>query len=718
MKSIADPRLNLLTVLNVQSAKPAKTKRASPASRDWHALARKAAKRTASSASGSSGRATTGAERARTELAAEVVAAANELEEDDFDSSAQDNAANGAGKIAGSKVTEVEDAVEEEEEEDDDDETPAAAAKDPFARHFGAESPLVHGLEAEVLEEDKNKWRKGKGIAPGLGETFWTRPRDATTSGVGLEDAAEAITVYNPKLLTKLRGSSSTLPATQGEWLRNLSSYQDVLDAAVSVGSDEQDAIREATALHAMNHVAKTRARILKNNEFLAKQALDPSSSSSTRDTRDQSFTRPKVLVLAPFRNAALTWVQHLINYLPPSTSLVENYPRFVSEYSLPEGAEDKLVTNADSYPEDHVATFAGNIDDAFRCGIKVTRKSAKVFAEFYQADVIVASPLGLRTSIEKDGDSDFLSSIEMLVVDQMDVMLMQNWEHVQFVMDLLNKMPEEDHGCDFSRVKPWYLDGKAAHLRQSLLFSAVDAPEIRALFNRSCSNRAGKLRAVRHQDGVLDRVPRGLKQIWNRFETADLHDEDDKRWEWFTTKTLPHLLKSAVSSSETLIFVPSYFDFVRMKRHLSKNISSLGSDFSFAAISEYSDTPDISRARGAFFQGKKKFLLVTERFHFFRRYRLRGAKTFVFYAPPIHPHYYPEVLSFPYRPPSSASLPAFDPEDVDGGDVDPSELCAHVLFSRFDLLRLEGIVGEKDARKMCGVGESEERGDKRFTFV
>lgn len=84
--------------------------------------------------------------------------------------------------------------------------------------------------------------------------------------------------------------------------------------------------------------------------------------------------------------------------------------------------------------------------------------------------------------------------------------------------------------------------------------------------------------------------------------------------------QTLPTLLKSAVSSSQTLIFVPSYFDFVRLKRYLQKNISQLGSDFSFAAISEYSDTPEISRARGAFFQGKKKFLLVTERFHFFRR--------------------------------------------------------------------------------------------------
>ena len=80
--------------------------------------------------------------------------------------------------------------------------------------------------------------------------------------------------------------------------------------------------------------------------------------------------------------------------------------------------------------------------------------------------------------------------------------------------------------------------------------------------------------------------------------------------------QTLPDLLKSAVASSHTLIFVPSYFDFVRLNAHL-KNID----DLDYAVLSEYSSTSEISRARTNFFNGKKAFLVVTERFHFFRRW-------------------------------------------------------------------------------------------------
>ena len=77
----------------------------------------------------------------------------------------------------------------------------------------------------------------------------------------------------------------------------------------------------------------------------------------------------------------------------------------------------------------------------------------------------------------------------------------------------------------------------------------------------------------------------------------------------------MPDLLRSAVASSHTLIFVPSYFDFVRLNAHL-KTID----DLDYAVLSEYSSNSEISRARTNFFNGKKAFLVVTERFHFFRR--------------------------------------------------------------------------------------------------
>ena len=55
----------------------------------------------------------------------------------------------------------------------------------------------------------------------------------------------------------------------------------------------------------------------------------------------------------------------------------------------------------------------------------------------------------------------DFLSSIEVVIADQLDAMAMQNWDHVQFIFANLNQMPKDSHDTDFSRIKPWALDGK-----------------------------------------------------------------------------------------------------------------------------------------------------------------------------------------------------------------------------------------------------------------
>lgn len=59
------------------------------------------------------------------------------------------------------------------------------------------------------------------------------------------------------------------------------------------------------------------------------------------------------------------------------------------------------------------------------------------------------------------DSPPDFLSSIELLLIDQLDALAMQNWTHLTHVLELCNVLPKEAHGADFARVREWCLDGQ-----------------------------------------------------------------------------------------------------------------------------------------------------------------------------------------------------------------------------------------------------------------
>lgn len=66
-------------------------------------------------------------------------------------------------------------------------------------------------------------------------------------------------------------------------------------------------------------------------------------------------------------------------------------------------------------------------------------------------------------------------------------------------------------------------------------------------------------------------------------------------------------------------------------------------------------------------------------------RYRIRGIRNLIFYAPPDHPQFYTELLSFPF---------------IDEG-VDASDVTCRVLFSKFDFMRLERIAGSAGVDKL-----------------
>lgn len=688
--SVDDPTTKLLTLLNVSATKPGKRKRSGQAVRSAPLGGKRSDK-----------------VNDRVYEAAAVVAASKKGVEKATETAQHAVVPSSSSTAAIAAAP-----------DSDDEGTGAASSSQPsdaFSVHFASEGPGSHAALLADLALPGSQWEP-KVVEPGssdLGKVVhFSHVTAKGAKGKEVAGGPHANVLASWHTLRK----SEPPTAFQQKLMSRLSTYEDFYHSSLPIA--DRASARETIACHAVSHAIKTRRRILKNNERLAHAAAD-ASSEDVEVPRDQGFTRPKVLILAPMRNSALEWVR-LLERLSGCPQ-VDNKGRLEKEFNLPQGAVDKLTQPeaCDRYPSDHLETFRGNIDDNFLLGVKLTRKSLKLFSAFYESDFIVASPLALRLAIEKDRGNDFLSSIEVLITDQMDVLAMQNWDHLQFVVNNLNNLPKESHDTDFSRVKQWYLDGQAGQMRQSILLSSYDSPEMRSLFSLKLANVAGKSRTISEPSGVMNQVKEGIRQTFTRIECANLQAEHDVRFNYFTQKTLPKLLKSALSASRTLLFVPSYFDFVRLTDYMTQE------GMSFASLSEYSEGKEIARARQQFVAGKKNFLVVTERFHFYRRYVLRGPQTIVFYGLPEHKEYFVEALAFPFATstslvealdlrPSSKKVKRSEGEDgqEEELELDPSDVSVVAQYTRYDLLRLQRIVGVDLARRMV----EESRTTWRFT--
>lgn len=265
------------------------------------------------------------------------------------------------------------------------------------------------------------------------------------------------------------------------------------------------------------------------------------------------------------------------------------------------------------------------------------------MYADFYSSDIIIASPLGLRFTIgaegEADRDYDFLSSIELLVLDQTEIFLMQNWDHLLHIFNHLHLQPKDSHGTDFSRVRTWSLDGYSKYYRQTLIFSSIVLPEINAIFNKRCQNYSGKVKVVSEiTDGSIGQVVVQLPHVYHKFECASVSQSVDARFDFFVNKILPQHKETLMK--QTLIYVASYFDFVRLRNYFKKE------DLNFVQICEYSKDGKVARARDMFFHGDAHFLLYTERYHFFHRIRVKGIRHLIFFQPPNFPHFYYEMCN------------------------------------------------------------------------
>ena len=597
---------------------------------------------------------------------------------------------------------ELEDQEEADGAEEEEDTSLDNEANNPFFdKHFG--NPDENELTKRLKKIAENEWSTkkleagpakaanpwkaqkpshtdtGRGVLQVLStdEKALERPRFKSTRNIGLKSKL----VENAQ---KQIGDFNDLEQTIAP---SLFSYQDLLFGARTV--QNADRLRNLTCLHALNHILMTRDRVLKNNAKLAVAKEDEHV-----EYRDQGFTRPKVLFLLETKQACVRVLDSITKL--HTFEQQENKKRFLDSFSQP---EDKF---SDDKPDDFRELFEGNDENEFRVGVKLTRKTLKLYSTFYNSDIIFASALGLRRAIEtgdkkKRGDYDFLSSIEMVIMDQADATLMQNFEHAEFVFDHLNLQPKDAHGCDFSRVRSWYLDGHAPNLRQTIILSAFLTPKINSLYYKHMRNVTGRLRYTPdYTSGLIESLSYGIKQTFLRFDSPSHLTDPDARFKYFHSSILPsisRLPKPATGGVGVLLFIPSYLDFVRVRNSL------VDSDFSYGLIQEYTDPTDVRKARSHFMSGKHSLLLYTGRAHHFHRYQIRGVKRVVFYGVPENPKFYDEVVGFIGK-------------SVERGEISRQEASVRVAFSKWERLELERVVGTKRVGKMIA-----DRGDV-FDFV
>eukprot|EP00605_Chrysophyceae_sp_TOSAG23-4_P002836 GSChrysophyteH1.ASY1.ANO1.3124.1 assembled CDS len=432
--------------------------------------------------------------------------------------------------------------------------------------------------------------------------------------------------------------------------LPKLATYSDILMEGRTFQVDVQ--LLEAMVFHIASHILHARNVVLKHNARLKAKKLNQ-AQGYIGTNRDQGFVRPRVLILCPFRGVALRVIKQLVSTFGENTT-VGNMEKLEEEYGSPSFADDRhdktanrRQENKGAFPDDWKADFQQNVDDDFKIGIQVNPGKGKgngaskgvylrLFSDFYISDVIIASPLGLRFVMEdtqadnnktdaggmqtqKGSTADFLSSLEVVLVHQADVMLMQNWNHVNFIFEHMNMMPTYSHDTDFSRVRPYFLDSEGANHRQIIVTSHFLDANINSTFRRFGHSHAGKLTFRYNWAGCLGAVRNHLRQLFQRIPfTDDALQENDCRWEYFRDHVLMPILRTG--QTRTLIVAPSYIHYIKIRNEL------LRLEANAAFICEYSRDSEISRGRSRFYHGRHDILVYSGRCHFFRR-------------PPSHSH-------------------------------------------------------------------------------
>jgi len=115
---------------------------------------------------------------------------------------------------------------------------------------------------------------------------------------------------------------------------------------------------------------------------MLKSTSIDEVPKALGHETRDQGFTRPKILILTPFKKNAYDIIEMIVMLTNNgSWKKVSKRKKFKMDF----------CNENDSYSDDFY------IGISLKHSMKDNSSKLKLYEKFYQSDIIVGSPLAIR---------------------------------------------------------------------------------------------------------------------------------------------------------------------------------------------------------------------------------------------------------------------------------------------------------------------------------
>lgn len=301
---------------------------------------------------------------------------------------------------------------------------------------------------------------------------------------------------------------------------------------------------QEAAVVHLLNQAVQHAAKRYDVVQNL--RAGRDTSESAAYDLTCNGYTRTHTLVLLPTRHASWRFVMtllavgmkvfeltpHRLEEWEEKFGCDEDEPRIACSVledgnthtlslladEAPDALSDTLVEQRRRNTAQWYRSFCGDTDDNFNFGIQIHGNKIILLTPLRVADIIVASPLGLRQQCNIDpttnntfkaraGDGfkivnfiGMLSSLHTLFIGDINALEMQNWEHFLSCIWGIHKPPREgslvqtrNYACDIRTYLPAYLNGQQRFLLQVLAVGECFGEDFNKLLHQQNVEKAEK---------------------------------------------------------------------------------------------------------------------------------------------------------------------------------------------------------------------------------